>query len=70
MNAGTQHLLRCLCVPFDSSYNAATGKTYWGTWHADPGYDQAQSDPHDVAVVVLDKAVKGITPARCRRQAR
>ncbi len=53
-----------VAVTFDSSYNAATGTTYWGTWHADPGYNQAQSDPQDVAVVVLDKAVRGITPAR------
>src|SRR3954454_2878622 len=53
-----------VAVTFDSSYDAATGKTYWGTWHADPAYTQAQSDPHDIAVVVLDKAVKGITPAR------
>ena len=53
-----------VAVTFDSSYNAATGTAYWGTWHADPNYNQAQSDPHDVAVVVLDKAVKGITPAR------
>ena len=29
-----------------------------------PGYNQAQSDPQDVAVVVLDKPVTGITPAR------
>jgi V8-like Glu-specific endopeptidase len=53
-----------VAVTFDSSYNAATGTTYWGTWHADPRFDQAQGDPHDIAVVVLDKAVKGITPAR------
>jgi hypothetical protein len=53
-----------VAVTFDSSYDAATGTTYWGTWHADPNYNQAQSDPHDIAVVVLDKAVKGITPAR------
>jgi len=53
-----------VAVTFDSSYDAATGKTYWGTWHADPAFNQAQSNPHDVAVVVLDKAVKGITPAR------
>src|SRR6266487_6025585 len=53
-----------VAVTFDSSYNAATGTTYWGTWHADPNFNQAQSDPHDVAVVVLDTAVKGITPAR------
>ena len=53
-----------VAVTFDSSYDARTGKTYWGTWHADPSYNQAQSDPHDMAVVVFDKPVKGITPAR------
>ena len=53
-----------VAVTFDSSYVASTGTTYWGTWHADPDFNQAQSDPHDVAVVVLDQAVRGITPAR------
>jgi len=53
-----------VAVTFDSSYDARTGKAYWGTWHADPAYDAAQSDPHDIAVVLLDKAVKGVTPAR------
>src|SRR5919202_5685205 len=53
-------------VTFDSVYTAP-GTTYTGTWHADPAYDQAQSDPHDIAVVVLDQAVKGITPARLPR---
>ena len=53
-----------VAVTFDSTYDAATGTTYWGTWHADPGYNQAQSDPKDIAVVVLDKAVRGISPAR------
>jgi hypothetical protein len=52
-----------VAVTFDSSYVYPTGKTYWGTWYADPNYDQAQSDPHDIAVVVLNKAVKGLTPA-------
>jgi Amidohydrolase family/Trypsin len=42
----------------------STGTTYWGTCHANPGYNQSQSDPQDLAVVVLDKSVKGITPAR------
>jgi V8-like Glu-specific endopeptidase len=51
-------------VTFDSSYDRATGTTYTGTWHADPSFDQAQGDPHDLAVVVFDKDVKGITPAR------
>ena len=53
-----------IAVTFDSSYVASTGTTYWGTWRADPAYRQAQSDPHDIAVVVLDNAVTGITPAR------
>lgn len=53
-----------VAVTFESSYSAPTGKTYWGTWHADPSYTQAQSDPHDVAVVVFDKSVRGIAPAR------
>jgi hypothetical protein len=54
-----------VAVTFDSSYDASTGTTYWGTWHADPGYTgHAAGDPHDIAVVVLDTAPKGITPAR------
>jgi secreted trypsin-like serine protease len=55
-----------VAVTFDTSNDAATGTTFWGTWHADPGYNQAQSDPQDLAVVVLDKAVK-IAPARLPR---
>jgi secreted trypsin-like serine protease len=53
-----------VAVTFDSSYTSSTGTTHWGTWYADPSFNQAQSDPHDVAVVVLDKPVKGIQPAR------
>jgi len=53
-----------VAVTFDSAYDSARGTTYWGTWVADPSYGQAQSDPHDLAVVLLDKAPKGITPAR------
>ena len=49
-------------VTFDSAY-VDGDKTYAGTFHADPLYNQSQSDPHDIAVVVFDKAVKGITPA-------
>jgi V8-like Glu-specific endopeptidase len=50
-------------VTFDSAYQAGD-KVYSGTFHPDPLYGHDQSDPHDIAVVVLDKAVKGITPAR------
>jgi hypothetical protein len=53
-----------VAVTFDSTYSPLKGTTYWGTYHADPAYDQRTSDPHDIAVVVLDKAVRGITPAR------
>jgi len=34
-----------------------------GTYHTNPAYGGPQSDPHDVAVVVLDQAVVGIAPA-------
>jgi V8-like Glu-specific endopeptidase len=50
-------------VTFSSAYQDGD-KTYAGTWHADSAYNQSQSDPHDIAVVVLDRAVKGITPAK------
>jgi V8-like Glu-specific endopeptidase len=53
-----------VAVTFDSSYVYPTGTTYWGTWHADPGYNKSQSNPQDLAVVVLDNAVIGVTPAR------
>src|SRR6476646_2347960 len=49
-------------VTFSSAYQDGD-TTYAGTFHGDPAYSQSQSDPHDIAVVVLDKAVKGITPA-------
>ncbi len=49
-------------VTFDPDYKAGD-QTYTGTWHADPLYDQQQSDPHDLAVVVFDKPIKGIVPA-------
>jgi Trypsin len=51
-------------VTFDSHYHAATGTTYRGTWHADPRYNHRESNPQDIAVVVLDRPVTGITPAR------
>ena len=35
-----------------------------GTWHADPNYNHRQSNPEDLAVVVLDTAPAGLTPAR------
>jgi secreted trypsin-like serine protease len=49
-------------VTFDTEYKDGD-KVYEGTWHADPLYNSAQSDPHDIAVVVLDSTPK-ISPAR------
>lgn len=50
-------------VTFDTAYKAGE-KVYAGTFEADPLYNQSQSDPHDIAVVVLDKDVRGVTPAQ------
>jgi secreted trypsin-like serine protease len=50
-------------VTFDTAYRDGD-KVYAGTFQADPLYNQSQSDPHDIAVVVLDKAVRDIAPAR------
>jgi secreted trypsin-like serine protease len=53
-------------VTFDPDYQAGD-KVYYGTWHADPAYPGPTSDAHDIAVVVLDRPIKGITPARLPR---
>lgn len=49
-------------VTFDSQFTAHS-KLHHGTMHTNPNFNQAQSDPGDIAVIVLDKPVKGITPA-------
>jgi secreted trypsin-like serine protease len=49
-------------VTFDSVFGS-NSKLLAGTYYGDPLYNFAQDDPHDIAVVVLDKAVS-ITPAR------
>jgi len=50
-------------VTFDTAYQAGD-TVYAGTFHPDALYGHDESDPHDIAVVVLDKAVKGIAPAK------
>jgi V8-like Glu-specific endopeptidase len=52
-----------VAVTFDPDY-VAGDKVYYGTFYADPAYNQTQSDPHDIAVVVFDKPIKGIQPAQ------
>jgi secreted trypsin-like serine protease len=49
-------------VSFDSEITS-NSKFYAGTMHTNPGYNQSQSDPGDIAVIVFAKPVKGITPA-------
>ena len=51
-----------VAVTFDSAYQVGD-KLFYGTFEADPLYNQAQNDTHDIAVVVLDKPIRGITPA-------
>ncbi len=51
-----------VAVTFDTAY-VAGDKVYYGTFYSDPLYTWAQNDTHDIAVVVFDKPIKGITPA-------
>jgi hypothetical protein len=50
-------------VSFSSRYRDGD-QVYTGRYVADPLYNNAQSDPHDLAVVVFSKAIASITPAR------
>ena len=50
-------------VTFDTAYQAGD-PVHAGTFEADPLYNQRQSDPHDIAVVVLDSAAANIQPAQ------
>ncbi len=49
-------------VTFDPAFSDKA-KLYAGTYYANPLYGGGENDPHDVAVVVLDKAMS-MTPAR------
>lgn len=61
-NPGAQML-----VTFDPTINESA-TFYTGKWHTHPDFGfqgpGGRSDPHDIAVIVLDKAPQGITPAR------
>jgi Trypsin len=50
-------------VTFDSAYQDGD-KTFTGSFYADPLYGHDESDPHDVAVVVFDKPIRGLMPAQ------
>jgi hypothetical protein len=54
-------------VTFDPSWDPASpGTARRGTYYIDPAYRPSghTSDPHDIAVIVLDTPVTGVTPAR------
>lgn len=51
-----------VAVTFDTDYKADE-TVYEGTFHADTLYPGNQSNSHDIAVVVFDEPVTGITPA-------
>jgi secreted trypsin-like serine protease len=50
-------------VTFESKVSNA-GAMYLGRFIAHAGYNAAQNDPHDIAVIVFDRPINGITPAR------
>lgn len=58
-NVGTTRVY----VTFDPVYSSKS-KLHAGTFYYDPQYNWRQDDTHDIAVVVFDHPVKGITPAR------
>jgi secreted trypsin-like serine protease len=50
-------------VSFEDKVQNASAM-YVGTYTAHPGYRGAQSDPHDIAVIVFANPIAGIVPAR------
>ncbi len=52
-------------VSFDQDVDPVTRSTnlIQGTWVTNPDYNQRQSDPGDLAVVLFARPVRGITPA-------
>jgi len=49
-------------VSFDPQYVADSSSLLAGTAHTDPQWGLVKNDSHDLAVVVLDSAVRGVTP--------
>jgi hypothetical protein len=49
-------------VSFDSRYVAGSSSLLPGTAHTDPLWGLVKNDSHDLAVVVLDRPVSGVTP--------
>ena len=53
-------------VTFDPAYDASS-VVIGGTMHTHPEFRPGQNDPHDLAVVVLERAVAGVAPAELPR---
>ena len=53
-------------VTFDPAYDSSS-VLVGGTVHTDPEYRRSQGDPHDLAVVLLERAVTGTLPAELPR---
>jgi hypothetical protein len=49
-------------VSFDPQYVSGSSTLLTGTAHTDPQWGVVKNDSHDLAVVVLDSAVSGVTP--------
>jgi hypothetical protein len=56
-------------VSFDSKYVEGTSALLPGTAHGDPQWGRVKGDSHDLAVVVLDRPVTGVTPFSLPRAA-
>jgi secreted trypsin-like serine protease len=50
-------------VTFEEQYTA-DAELHSGTFYGNPLYSQKQNDPHDIAVVVFDEPINGLTPAQ------
>jgi len=50
------------CVTFDPQLTSKS-TLYCGTFIPSPDYTYRQNDPNDVAVIVFDRPIRGITPA-------
>jgi hypothetical protein len=64
-SSGSHHVqgVSRVAVTFDTDYDAATGTTYTGTWHADPAYNQAQSIRSATETsIVAGATITGDTP--------
>ncbi len=51
-------------ITFDEQFVEEQSLLYEGTFYPHPEFRSRQNDPHDIAVVILDQPITGITPAQ------